>query len=128
MKYKELDTCYNCGRLYNNSINILFCPDCAPKMSKKIDLMNEYLSNNPDTLAEDLSKMFGVKKEVIRSLRKKKFLFTGCCRFCGDTIFKGVMCDECKKQQLADLSSISFEKPTLEDTKAVMRFLGTRIR
>jgi hypothetical protein len=96
-------------------------------MADRIELMNEYLQNNKDATIEELSKTFNVKPDVIKILKKKKLLFTGKCYVCDATVSKDILCEDCKHNQIKGLSSITFGKPTLEETKAVMRFLSSRI-
>ena len=120
-----LEACYCCRRLFNNSINELFCPNCAPKMEVKIDAMKKYIKENEGATIKELATTFDIEPAVIKKLQRKNLISVmGTCKRCGEDIADGTICKECKAREINRLSSVTFVKPTLVETKAKMRFLG----
>ena len=96
----------------------VFCPVCKKKDDEDFSAVSNYLDQNPGCSGPEIESATGVSVQTIMKWQREERLVTHkainvglTCERCEKPIYKGKLCDECKKLLATEfLSSYSSKK------------------
>lgn len=133
----DFRNCENCNKPFKYSgYGAVLCPICKKKDEEDFETVKDFLLKNPLSTGEEVFKATGVTaKTISKWLRDERFIMPQAiniglkCEKCGEPIYKGKLCDNCKRQLAMGMmfpKSDTAEKGSVVQKNEHMRFLGKR--
>lgn len=132
----DIKNCKNCGKIYNYYGGNLICPSCQKKLEEQFKLVKQYIYDNEDMTAEEVSKALDIPiKQIYNWIREERLSFKKesiggiSCERCGNSIKTGRFCDKCKMELCQSFSSKrgqNKEQINSPMTNEQMHFLGKK--
>ena len=108
----EVRNCRGCGKIYNYSKGVYFCPACRDSLEKKFAEVKDYLYDHPKSPIQEVSEACDVSGDQIRQwIREERLELSKdspvilCCINCGEQISSGEYCPKCKNRTQNSLQS-----------------------
>ena len=100
----DVRNCRNCRRLFNYIGGQQICPECKESLEKKFYQVKEYIREHPHAGINEIAKENDVKKMQLQQwVREERLQFSSDsdialqCEKCGNKIYTGRFCENCKK-------------------------------
>ena len=97
-----IQNCRRCGKVFVSTGSPI-CQDCVKKEDEQFDVVKKYLTENPGSSVESISRDTGIPVELVaRFVRQGRIVGTGqentgssVCSICKRPISKGKICARC---------------------------------
>lgn len=130
----EVRNCRSCRRLFNYVGGQQICPECKEKIEKRFYQVKEYIRENPHARLQEIADANEVTTQQLQQwVREERLQFSSdsdiaiSCESCGQKIYTGRYCNECKKKMANGLSEAfkkdEVKKPEKKDNTNRMRFM-----
>lgn len=106
----ELVNCGKCGRMFSSENGQKFCSKCRNSDEDDFMIVREYIYDNPNSTASEVSDETGVDEaKILKFLRQGKLELKGegvgyPCERCGKSIKTGKFCDACSMELKNEIS------------------------
>lgn len=132
----EVNACRYCGRLFNSLIKSDVCPGCETVQEQAFYRVKDYLKAHKEARIPELCQQCDViERDILRWVRQERLQFykasgvTFPCLECGEPVYTGKYCEECKRKMIRNIrGSFNMPQETSIDEKRVteMNFLKKR--
>mgnify|MGYP001950325701 FL=1 len=109
----DVRNCKRCGKIYNYTGSAV-CNNCLRQEQEDFEKVREYLFNNPNSSAMEVSEATGIELKVISRFLKEGRLEADyikmsddsvlTCEKCGKPVKSGRFCETCVREMQADFS------------------------
>ena len=113
----SVQKCKRCDILFQYpETGPILCPNCTRKDEAEFDVVRDYLSEHPLSSGQEVHDATGIPIEsIIRWLKEGRLIsleITGIlrCENCGEPIFSGKLCTECRYKLAKDFKGVA-QKP-----------------
>jgi predicted amidophosphoribosyltransferase len=121
--------CPECGELFQVWTQRNLCPKCIKKEDEQYNIVKEFLYDNPNATAPEVSYHTGVPEhKIIKFLKEGRLISTGNaivydCECCGAPISSGRVCKKCltKMEQNSNISIEKLKKKIIEEKWAMYK-------
>lgn len=123
----NLDNCSRCGKLYAKHFQAV-CQACIKEIDQEYIACTNYLRANRGATINELSEAASVSvKQIVKFIREGRISqidghnLTYTCEMCGDQVFEGRICENCRLRLSKEIEHIDSvknksEKPSVPST------------